>query len=195
MKNYVLVSILLISYLPLWSQKSGFKEGYYILNDSTKIEGLINYGFSDSKYFRFQKTQDDEVIKILPDDCIGFSFDKKNFVVLANFNIKAGLWDLVEPKDFVEVFIVGKVNLYKDYTSIGYPPTYIENFLLTKEGSPDVILAHPNAKKFSNELSLFFSDFNELSQKIKKKELGYYEIISIVIEYNAYWNKKEGTSK
>ncbi|WP_196892433.1 hypothetical protein [Aureivirga marina] len=117
-------SLLLFLILPVLSF-SQFKKGYYLTNDSVKIEGLIKYNSlkNNPVKFKFKKSEDSEISKIHQNEAKEFSIYGDVKFVRANVMIDSSSIVLerlsadrnpkfVSKEVYLEVLEEGAVNLY-----------------------------------------------------------------------------------
>ena len=65
------------------------------------------------------------------------------------------------------------------------------DYYLSKNG----IVDHVDKEKFYQKTSLYFSDFEQLGEKIGNKEYTYVDLVEIVLKYNYWYNYKRPSDK
>lgn len=173
---------------PLFISFSGFTqeylEGYIILNDGDTIYGKIKKQSelkSCEKVYIIDSTSVEKKYK--SKKAIGYKrgdeiFIKKNYTVPGNL----GTYN-----NFMKVIETGKVVLYEAYSNVyqssgggGGVSTTRHDYFLEKNGN----LLRVKKGGFKNQISEYFRENKELSEKIKNKELGYGDMHRIVQIYN-----------
>jgi len=162
-----------------------YTRGHYLDGNNQPHHGLIKFD-ETSRYIKFKADADQKATKLTTDDITGFVTDKDTFAVVGEFEVPYGLSAAVIPGAFAKVLQAGEVTLYVTYSIIGYGQTmaHVESYLLRKRNSSRVVRVPTGPVKFKRELSSYFSDSGQLSQRIKDGSLAFDQLSEIVERYN-----------
>jgi hypothetical protein len=168
----------------LYGQSEKYRPGFYTDLSGNKISGFINY--ISGGLIKFRSNNEEKPKKLKPDEVMGFTCDGKEYIVFRNFKVKLQL--MVENREFRFVRQVkkGKVNLYTDDESIHSRgvTTDVVVYLLKRENSDTIDYVPFMNGAFRKTMSVYFTDNQEIREKILNKELTYDDIERIVDMFN-----------
>lgn len=169
-----------------------FKNGYYYDLENNKIEGLIYFEFNFKKSFQFRKSAESKSEKISATECKAFVLEKDTFAVIKNFSFEGSAGGLnASTIGFVQVIEVGKINLYKHFSTQGsgnfsdLTATSLINYIIKKTDEPDFITIRKRSeKKFKEQIAEVFKD-SALTDKVNQDIYTWDNMPELVREYNS----------
>ncbi|MFC2186366.1 hypothetical protein ACFCT7_03535 [Fulvivirgaceae bacterium LMO-SS25] len=159
----------------LYSQND-YRSGFIVTNEYDTIEGSINYRSNLSNYQSCQFKNEQGETEYLPNQIMGFGYFNDKFFT-------SGILD----STFVEVLVLGEINLYKSLNKYHLKKDDEIYHLETeiKIGRINGVLAERDASKWRGILGFLVSDclvgINEIIKNLKFQERS---ISEIVVKYN-----------
>lgn len=185
--------LILVTLIPFKSSGQ-FKEGHYYRKDGTKETGFIRFNFGGDSFSKksdgdcsisFKTDSKGKEIELTTNDICCFVIEKDSFAIIKKFRLNS---ESYYPQDFAEVIEVGKLNLYRYYTTapteFGVRTATV--LVIEKDGKVDRL----SKKKFKKLLPLYLADTPELLKKIESGQLRYDDAEQIVKMYNAEMRMK-----
>jgi hypothetical protein len=181
---FVVLIVLTTCVQPVFA--ADFLQGHYYRTDGKRVDGLIrhvtgNFSVFGSKsgHIRFKTDDKAKAVKLGVDDITSFVIGKDSFTLIYNFKINSISGNF--EKDFVQVAVIGKMNVYihKCSSSDGNVFYDHERTVLSKDNK--AYLGIWNAKKQQDEIANWFSDRPDLKEKVVQ---GNFDLPRLVAEYN-----------
>ena len=204
MKINIALSIILC--LAAWSvqgqNQSSWKAGKYFDQSGKAVEGLISYGYSQNKKFKFKANDAAKEMKIKASEVKGFVVEKDSFIVIHNFKIdsRTSVTSGIIPVDFVQVIESGDLTLYKHYSSVyvggdSFSSTHgsssgagssnlIETYIIKQSDSGVLWTIYSEPKKLRAQLLDIFQHDPMLLFRVSQESLNYSDLPDMVKKYN-----------
>lgn len=166
-----------------------FKEGYYYTKEGKKVQGLIKFRRASFTLFSskpsdilFKENEDSKSTKFTANDISSFVIGSDSFTVVYNFKINPMKGEYKE--DFVQVGIIGKMNMFIHFSSSGDGKSFydFDSYVLSKDNQH--FLGIWKVKSQRKEIAQLFSNDEEIKIKILNKEFDK-NIPELVKEYNS----------
>jgi len=191
----IVLTLLAFAITSLSIFENSFKEGYYYTNEDIKVKGLIRFRRATLSIFDntqsnilFKENDDSKSIKLTTNDISSFVIGTDSFAVV--YDIKINSIEGEYEKDFAEVIVTGKMNLYVHLSASYDGRSSYDNdrYVLSKDNKSYIGIW--DFKKQRNEIAELFSDNADIKAKIltiTSKEF-YKHFPELVKEYNSKSN-------
>lgn len=193
-KRSVLLFLLLACLGTLVQGKDKYLPGYYLDAKNNKVAGYIFFNESNYDHFYFRTEPGGKDSRVVVDQCNGFSYDHRNFVVLEDVHWQASLWRSHARRAFAELLVDGAVKLYCLYREVNQPRpltaaksggiSIVGSYLLRKEGDYTYLALSDDEFKFRHQLAEYLKDDATLSKQLLQQDSSTVDLAKVVIAYN-----------
>lgn len=193
-KRSVLLFLLLVLAGTLAQGKDKYLPGYYLDAKNNKVAGFIYFNESNYDHFYFRTEPGGKDSRVVVDECNGFSYNNRNFVVLEDVHWQASLWRSHARRAFAELLVDGAVKLYCLYREVNQPRpltaaksgviSTVGSYLLRKEGDYTYLALSDDEFKFRHQLAEYLKDDVPLSKQLLQQDSTTVDLAKVVIAYN-----------
>lgn len=170
------------------TQAQIFKPGTLITTEGDTVTGLVAPGGGNTMVYKPDKKGKRDIFKL--SELSGYKIDTAEYqlhvveVIRGNFPEKT--------KAFLKVVIRGPVTLL-EYRGDGiFGKEHVNYYLHHGEEVPYRV--NRNGGNFKTTMKIYFRDYEELAQRIRKKELGYENLVEIVNIFNDWYQQEEANT-
>ncbi|PUZ25947.1 hypothetical protein DCC81_17025 [Chitinophaga parva] len=174
--------------------KDKYFPGYYLDAGNNKVAGFIYFNESNYDHFYFRAEPGGRESRIVVDQCNGFSYNNRNFVVLEDVHWQSSLWRNHARRAFAELLVDGPVKLYCVYREVNQPRPLtaaksgmiatVGCYLLRKEGDYTYMALADDEFKFRHQLAEYLKDNDALSQQLLKQDSSTVNLAQVIVAYN-----------
>ena len=185
--------VCLLAFITFSAHAQKFQSGYYYARTGGRIEGLLQHKYAaqykdrSDNYVPFKASEGDKSVKLTTKEMQAFVIASDSFTIINHFSIP-GIAVYLE--DFAQVLEVGKITLYKHFT------TGVNQTSLLLSSKTDVvslimrknrILTVFDPKEFKKEYQTIFEGDDALIAKIRERKRNYHQVLQdYVKEYNEW---------
>lgn len=193
-KRSILLLLLFVLVGNLVQGKDKYLPGYYLDARNNKVAGFIYFNESNYDHFYFRTEPGGKDSRIVVDQCNGFSYNNRDFVVLEDVHWQSSLWRNHARRAFAELLVDGPVKLYCVYREVNQPRPLtaaksgmiatVGCYLLRKEGDYTYLALADDEFKFRHQLAEYLKDNDTLSQQLLKQDSSTVNLAQVIVAYN-----------